>query len=64
MKLDLILDRLELVDVLEYLVKKGIGRREWMGPEGMNMPPVEATSIEEEEWVVWSLDTNLSFSIA
>ncbi|OWZ70764.1 hypothetical protein AYX14_03820 [Cryptococcus neoformans] len=63
-KLDLILDRLELVDVLEYLVKRGIGQRRWMGPGGMNMPPVEATSIEEEEWVVWSLDTNLSFSTA
>ncbi|OXH39068.1 hypothetical protein J008_01658 [Cryptococcus neoformans] len=63
-KLDLILDRLELVDVLEYLVKRGIGQRRWMGPRGMNMPPVEATSIEEEEWVVWSLDTNLSFSTA
>ncbi|OWZ55564.1 hypothetical protein C368_02504 [Cryptococcus neoformans 125.91] len=63
-KLDLILDRLELVDVLEYLVKRDIGQRRWMGPGGMNMPPVEATSIEEEEWVVWSLDTNLSFSTA
>lgn len=62
--MNLILDRLELVDVLEYLVKRGIGQRRWMGPGGMNMPPVEATSIEEEEWVVWSLDTNLSFSTA
>ncbi|WVQ85486.1 hypothetical protein IAT38_007651 [Cryptococcus sp. DSM 104549] len=53
-KLDTVLDRMELVEVLECIEKKRYARREWTGPAGSIMPPTEALAMEEEGLVLWA----------
>ncbi|ODN84176.1 hypothetical protein L202_00178 [Cryptococcus amylolentus CBS 6039] len=49
-----IFDRLELVDILDFLLQKGALTRRWVDVHmDTALPPVEATSIEEEEFVGW-----------
>ncbi|WVQ71198.1 hypothetical protein IAR50_000723 [Cryptococcus sp. DSM 104548] len=59
-KLGPIFDRLELVDILDFLFQKGALTRRWINvPNTVDaLPPVEATSVEEEELVGWWPVTN------
>nr|ODO02333.1 hypothetical protein L204_01066 [Cryptococcus depauperatus CBS 7855] len=52
-KLILTLDRLELVEVLQYLLDKGAVIRRWVGQDDRVVPPVEALDMEEEGMVAW-----------
>ncbi|OCF33220.1 hypothetical protein I316_04961 [Kwoniella heveanensis BCC8398] len=55
-KLELILDRLELVDILEYLVTSGRLRYTWSSKDDERsqvLPPVEAIDVDEEDIFGW-----------
>ncbi|WVQ97216.1 hypothetical protein IAU59_004326 [Kwoniella sp. CBS 9459] len=55
-KLEPILDRLELVDILEYLTASNKIRYAWSSKEDEKskaLPPVEAIDIDEEDMVGW-----------
>ncbi|WVR05664.1 hypothetical protein IAU60_002686 [Kwoniella sp. DSM 27419] len=54
-KLNIILDRLEVVDVLEALISAGQIRYQWASEEdqGEVLPAVEAIDVAEEERVAW-----------
>jgi len=47
------MDRLEVNDVLQFLLDKGSARRVWLDERTSMMPPVEAVDIDEEENIIW-----------
>ncbi|WVF70857.1 hypothetical protein IAT40_005651 [Kwoniella sp. CBS 6097] len=57
-KLELILDRLELVDILEHLNATGKIRYKWSSKDhelSKALPPVEAIDVDEEDMVGWTV---------
>lgn len=52
-KLGAVMDRLEINDVLQFVLDKGTAQRVWLdGREGA-VPPVEAVDVDEEENIIW-----------
>jgi hypothetical protein len=47
------MDRLEVNDVLQYLLDKMTARRVWLDDREGSVPPVEAVDVDEEENIIW-----------
>jgi hypothetical protein len=50
------MDRLEVNDVLQYLVDCGAAERTYVDGRDDAMIPIEAVSVEEEDSLVWHPD--------
>jgi hypothetical protein len=54
--LSVVYDRLELNEILQSLLSRGVARRAWTTEEESGervLPPVEATDVDEEQGVSW-----------
>ena len=61
-KLELVMDRLETNDVLQYLLDKGVAERRLVDEKkGLVLPPVEAVDVEEEEGIYWMVKPSKLF---
>jgi hypothetical protein len=49
----MVMDRLEVNDVLQFVLDKGTARRVWLDGRESIVPPVEAVDIDEEENIIW-----------
>jgi hypothetical protein len=47
------MDRLEMNEVLQYLLDKEVARRVYIDGRDEAVPPIEAVGVEEEGDVVW-----------
>jgi hypothetical protein len=47
------MDRLEVNDVLQFVLDKGTARRVWLDGRENVVPPVEAVDVDEEEDIIW-----------
>jgi hypothetical protein len=55
-KLAVVYDRLELNEILQSLLSRGVARRAWTAEEENAervLPPIEATDVDEEQGVFW-----------
>lgn len=47
------MDRLEVNEVLQFLLDKGSAQRVWLDEREGIVPPVEAVDVDEEENIIW-----------
>lgn len=62
-KLETILDRLEINELLQHLLIKGVVKRSWAVRQERTLPPVEATDQSEEDDIVW-FGTSTAFVVS
>lgn len=57
------MDRLEMNDILQYLLDKGVAERTWARSDKMMLlPTLEATDVSEEDEIVWRVKPSRLFA--
>lgn len=57
------MDRLEMIDILQYLLDKGVAERDWVEEGDQRiLPPLEATDVSEENEIAWRVRPSKLFA--